>query len=79
MIAFLFLGIIIQCFYGSDIMQKFRDYLYCDENRINTFISQIEEIRDIEVSSSHETNSIIKTKYTLTIYIYYTSLLTFFK
>ena len=38
-------------------MQKFRDYLYCDENRIKTFISQIEEIRDIEVSSSHEINS----------------------
>ncbi len=41
-------------------MQKFRDYLYRDENRIKTFISQIEEIRDIEVSSSHETNSNIQ-------------------
>ena len=35
-------------------MQKFRDYIYCDENRINSYISQIEELNKIEVSSSYE-------------------------
>lgn len=35
-------------------MQKFRDYIYCDENRINSYISQIEELNKVEVSSSYE-------------------------
>lgn len=35
-------------------MQKFRDYIYCDENRINSYISQIEELNKIEVSNSYE-------------------------
>lgn len=35
-------------------MQKFRDYIYCDENKINSYISQIEELNKIEISSSYE-------------------------
>ena len=35
-------------------MQKFRDYIYCDENRINSYISQITELNKLEVSSSYE-------------------------
>lgn len=35
-------------------MQKFRDYIYCDENRINSYTSQIEEFKKIEVSNSYE-------------------------
>lgn len=35
-------------------MQKFRDYLYCDENRINSYTSQIKELNKIEVSGSYE-------------------------
>ena len=35
-------------------MQKFRDYLYCDENRLKSYISQIPELKRKEVSSSYE-------------------------
>jgi len=35
-------------------MQKFRDYIYCDENRINSCIGQIKELEKVEVSNSHE-------------------------
>lgn len=35
-------------------MQKFRDYIYCDENRINSYISQITELNKLEVSASYE-------------------------
>ncbi|MGN1370889.1 MAG: hypothetical protein ACI4XM_01210 [Candidatus Coprovivens sp.] len=35
-------------------MQKFRDYIYCDENRITSYISQISELNKLEVSGSYE-------------------------
>lgn len=35
-------------------MQKFRDYIYCDDNRMNSYISQIPELSKIETSNSYE-------------------------
>lgn len=35
-------------------MQKFRDYIYCDNNRISSFISQIPELNKLETSGSYE-------------------------
>ena len=35
-------------------MQKFRDYIYCDESRISSFISQITELNKTEISGSYE-------------------------
>lgn len=40
-------------------MQKFRDYIYYDENKINSYINQIKEFDRIEVSNSHEIGSTI--------------------
>ena len=36
------------------MMQKFRDYIYCDDNRMNSYISQIPELSKIETSNSYE-------------------------
>jgi len=38
-------------------MQKFRDYIYCDDNRINSYISQIPELNKIINSTSYETET----------------------
>ena len=38
-------------------MQKFRDYIYCDEDRISSFISQIPELNKLETSGSYEKNT----------------------
>ncbi len=35
-------------------MQKFRDYVYCDENRMHSYISQIPKFSKIETSGSYE-------------------------
>lgn len=35
-------------------MQKFRDYIYCDNNRLNSYISQISELSKVETTSSYE-------------------------
>ena len=35
-------------------MQKFRDYIYCDENRIESYINQIPELNRVEISESYE-------------------------
>lgn len=35
-------------------MQKFRDYIYCDEKRINSYIGQITELNRIKVNDSYE-------------------------
>lgn len=35
-------------------MLKFRDYIYCDNNRLSSFISQISELNKMETSSSYE-------------------------
>lgn len=35
-------------------MQKFRDYIYCDISKMNSYISQIPELSKIETSGSYE-------------------------
>jgi len=35
-------------------MQKFRDYIYVDDDRIKSYMNQISEFHKIEVSSSYE-------------------------
>lgn len=35
-------------------MRKFRDYIYCDESRMNSYINQIPELSKIETSGSYE-------------------------
>lgn len=35
-------------------MQKFRDYIYCDVSKMNSYISQIPELSKIETSGSYE-------------------------
>ena len=35
-------------------MQKFRDYIYCDEEKIKSYIGQIKEMNKTQVSSSYE-------------------------
>lgn len=35
-------------------MQKFRDYIYCDTNRIKSFISQIPQLNKTEIFESYE-------------------------
>lgn len=35
-------------------MQKFRDYIYFDEERINSYIGQIKELNSIQISGSYE-------------------------
>ena len=35
-------------------MQKFRNYIYCDEGRMNSYISQIPELSKVETSGSYE-------------------------
>lgn len=38
-------------------MQKFRDYVYCDENKMKSYISQIPELSKTETSESYERNT----------------------
>ncbi|MBQ7104510.1 MAG: hypothetical protein IJN90_01490 [Bacilli bacterium] len=41
-------------------MQKFRDYIYCDINKINSYISQISELNKLETSSSYERETAVE-------------------
>lgn len=38
-------------------MQKFRDYIYCDDIRIDSYINQIPELNKIATSESYETET----------------------
>lgn len=40
-------------------MQKFREYIYVDDERIKSYISQIPEFHKIETTSSHEKSSAV--------------------
>lgn len=35
-------------------MKKFREYNYCDQNRLNLYINQIDELLKTETSNSYE-------------------------
>lgn len=37
-------------------MQRFRDYIYCDSNKIKSYINQISEFNKIEISNTYEKN-----------------------
>lgn len=41
-------------------MQKFRDYIYCDMNKIDLYISQISELNKLETSSSYERETAVE-------------------
>lgn len=41
------------------VMQKFRDYIYSDEEKINLYISQIKEFQKIETSNAYEKDTTI--------------------
>lgn len=43
-------------------MQKFRDYIYCDNNKIKLYIGQIKEFQELETGNSCERDTIVNGK-----------------
>lgn len=41
-------------------MQKFRDYIYCDENKMNSYINQIQELNKVIISGIYEKTTEVK-------------------
>ena len=40
-------------------MQKFRDYIYCDNNKIKLYIGQIKEFQELETGNSYERDTVV--------------------
>ena len=40
-------------------MQKFRDYIYCDHNKIKLYIGQIKEFQELETGNSYERDTVV--------------------